>query len=177
MKAKDLPVSSLGKLGPREGSSTPRFRRCGSFPAASKKLEFSCSQLAYLQALAFCLERDALKAVSFPQVQRSALSVARDDKAGGMTAREKSVPVSVACTKRLSLRAQRGGGYYSGRSGDHGSEYRRRDLRAGASGLLTERNPVYGSAYLICRHRSTSFPLRADSRPPSVSFRNGRRSG
>jgi len=44
--------------------------------------------------------------------------------------------------------------YDAGRSGDHESEYRRRDLRAGASGLLTERNPVYGSANLICRHRS-----------------------
>ena len=47
--------------------------------------------------------------------------------------------------------------YHPQRSGDHGSEYRLRDLCAGASGLLIERNPVYGSANLNCRHRSTFF--------------------
>jgi len=43
------------------------------------------------------------------------------------------------------------------RSGDHGSKFRRRDLRTGASGLLSEQNPVFGSANLICRRRSTSL--------------------
>ncbi len=51
---------------------------------------------------------------------------------------------------------------HSPRSGDHGSRFRLRDLCAGASGLLFRANPVFRSANLICRHRSTSLsPLSA----------------
>ncbi len=61
-----------------------------------------------------------------------------------------SIPVHSAgrsCQNRPNARS-------SPRSGDHGSRFRLRDLCAGASGQLSERNPVIGSAYLICRHRS-----------------------
>jgi hypothetical protein len=57
----------------------------------------------------------------------------------------------------LSLAKSRSMRDHSPRSGDHGSRFRLRDLCAGASGQLSERDPVFGSAYLICRRRSTSL--------------------